>query len=409
VTAVNQYGESDPSNTAQANKPGITGGEEAEDQQGVAADGEGAIDEQAPSDDEGAASERADGGGREVLSGEEEITKYYFLGSQRVAMRQGGDVYYFHTDHLGRKSAMSDGAGDAHGDPVRYLPFGEVHSGDLGSLPTDHGFTGQKHNDDLGLIFMQARFYVPRLGRFASADVIVPNPTDPQSLSRYSYVRNRPLVRIDPSGLCDEGHDGYASCMAIKARLEELYDIFAQGDWWYEEILQVEIAIQAMAQSFSENGADDGRDAARQLFGGTRVKRIRGHHDYANAMKKIGNRIDFYDGTFKGTVINGDQISHPPKSLDQIHWTVVHEFAHVWDSLDRGFISWDLRKEVGGHYEWSGLKRTYAVNDPLPDGRVARNQREDWSDTFAAFVVDRTRLSAVRCQVVTDQINRFFR
>ncbi|MBC6962635.1 MAG: hypothetical protein DWB48_07870, partial [Nitrosomonas sp.] len=39
-----------------------------------------------------------------------------------------------------------------------------------------------------------------RLGRFLSADTIVPNPLDPQDLNRFSYVRNNPLRYIDPSG-----------------------------------------------------------------------------------------------------------------------------------------------------------------------------------------------------------------
>jgi hypothetical protein len=49
---------------------------------------------------------------------------------------------------------------------------------------------------------MRARFYVPAVGRFASADIIVPNPKDPQAFNRYSYVLNSPLVYTDPSGHC---------------------------------------------------------------------------------------------------------------------------------------------------------------------------------------------------------------
>ena len=45
-----------------------------------------------------------------------------------------------------------------------------------------------------------ARFYDPALGRFVQADTIVPSPGDPQSLNRYSYVLNSPLVYRDPSG-----------------------------------------------------------------------------------------------------------------------------------------------------------------------------------------------------------------
>jgi RHS repeat-associated protein len=53
---------------------------------------------------------------------------------------------------------------------------------------------------ELGLLYYGARFYVPGLGRFASADTIVPNPTNPQSYNRYSYVRNNPLNMADPTG-----------------------------------------------------------------------------------------------------------------------------------------------------------------------------------------------------------------
>ena len=47
---------------------------------------------------------------------------------------------------------------------------------------------------------MNARYYVPGVGRFASADSLVPAPANPQSLNRYSYVNNNPLNATDPSG-----------------------------------------------------------------------------------------------------------------------------------------------------------------------------------------------------------------
>ena len=47
---------------------------------------------------------------------------------------------------------------------------------------------------------MGAREYDPSLGRWLSADTIVPGPANPQSLNRYSYVYNNPCKYIDPSG-----------------------------------------------------------------------------------------------------------------------------------------------------------------------------------------------------------------
>ncbi len=45
-----------------------------------------------------------------------------------------------------------------------------------------------------------ARFYDPLLGRFLSADTVVPQPGHPQALNRYSYVLNNPLKYTDPTG-----------------------------------------------------------------------------------------------------------------------------------------------------------------------------------------------------------------
>jgi hypothetical protein len=46
------------------------------------------------------------------------------------------------------------------------------------------------------------------LNRFASADTLVPDPTNPQSLNRLSYVGNQPLRYTDPSGyFCYDADD----------------------------------------------------------------------------------------------------------------------------------------------------------------------------------------------------------
>lgn len=81
----------------------------------------------------------------------------------------------------------------------RYYPYGEVRW-ITGTLPTDLQFTGQRRDDHTALIHMGARWYDARLGRWTSADTIVPGFADPQNLNRYSYVRNNPVRYTDPSG-----------------------------------------------------------------------------------------------------------------------------------------------------------------------------------------------------------------
>jgi hypothetical protein len=44
--------------------------------------------------------------------------------------------------------------------------------------------------------------FLPLLGRFLSADTIVPSPGNPQAWNRYAYTFNNPLKYTDPSGHC---------------------------------------------------------------------------------------------------------------------------------------------------------------------------------------------------------------
>ena len=117
-------------------------------------------------------------------------------------------LYYSLKDHpstslrtsLGSASTLLDASGNvvANGEQ-RYYPFGEsrITSADL---KTDHLFTEQLSLGLGGIYSYGARFYSPRLGRFLSADTVVPSWADPQSVNRFSYVGNNPLKYIDPSG-----------------------------------------------------------------------------------------------------------------------------------------------------------------------------------------------------------------
>ncbi|MCB8952722.1 MAG: RHS repeat-associated core domain-containing protein [Ardenticatenales bacterium] len=90
---------------------------------------------------------------------------------------------------------------------------------------TDRSFTGQKHNDDLGLIYYNARYYVPGIARFASADTIVPEQSNPQTLNRYAYTRNNPLKYVDPTGHCAQyaGSEQYKQCTDAWSSIRQYY------------------------------------------------------------------------------------------------------------------------------------------------------------------------------------------
>ena len=120
---------------------------------------------------------------------------YYPAGG---AMRVDGTRYYILKDHLNSASVMTNQSGTTVGED-RFYPFGEMCF-TTGNMQTDKLFTGQRQMAGLGIYHYNARFYSPKLGRFLSADTIVPSPTSPQAFNRYSYVMNNPLRYIDPTG-----------------------------------------------------------------------------------------------------------------------------------------------------------------------------------------------------------------
>jgi RHS repeat-associated protein len=69
-------------------------------------------------------------------------------------------------------------------------------------LETDYRFTGQRQESNAGLYDYGPRFYDNYLNRWLSPDTIVPDPSNPQSLNRYSYSLNNPVKYNDPSGHC---------------------------------------------------------------------------------------------------------------------------------------------------------------------------------------------------------------
>ena len=89
----------------------------------------------------------------------------------------------------------------------KYYPYGETRW-TTGTIYTDQLFTGQREMAGLGIYDYGARFYSPKLGRFLSADTIVPGVANPQALNRYSYVLGNPIRYNDPTGhMCSDPDD----------------------------------------------------------------------------------------------------------------------------------------------------------------------------------------------------------
>jgi RHS repeat-associated protein len=122
---------------------------------------------------------------------------------------------YFVPDHLGSVSVVTDGTTKQVTARESFDAWGKQRHSDWSddatcssglTSPTTRGFTSQEDIAALCLVNLNARLYDPSIGRFLSADSVIPDPYDGQSYNRYTYVDNRPLSLTDPTG-----HDGDCS------------------------------------------------------------------------------------------------------------------------------------------------------------------------------------------------------
>lgn len=117
------------------------------------------------------------------------------------------ETTYFHHDRLGSVVALSDSNGvitheldyDTYGNPEQ-------------AMPTPFGYTGHRHEQDLGLVDAGGRFYDPVFGVFLSADPISPLGGSSPRMNRYAYVGCDSVNFVDPTGLfLEEIWSGLAS------------------------------------------------------------------------------------------------------------------------------------------------------------------------------------------------------
>jgi len=123
-----------------------------------------------------------------LMAGIASADSYIYGNGQRLVKVNESGVFYFHSDHLGSTSVITNSKGEVVEEQIN-LPFGEPISGS-----ERYGFTGKELDSDLGLNYFGARYYSPETGRFLNVDPAL------QDFSSYVYTGNNPLIRIDPDG-----------------------------------------------------------------------------------------------------------------------------------------------------------------------------------------------------------------
>ncbi len=115
------------------------------------------------------------------------------------AQRPAAQVYFYHPDHLGTATLLTD----INGQPYQYflnLPFGEEMAAQRadGKFSTRYKFNGKELDKQTGYYYYGARYYDPVLSRWLSVDPLAEKNA---GAVPYNFTLNNPIILIDPLGL----------------------------------------------------------------------------------------------------------------------------------------------------------------------------------------------------------------
>jgi RHS repeat-associated protein len=136
------------------------------------------------------------------------VTKRFFASGVKIESGPNAGAYYYTRDHLGSIRELVDTSGNIRAR-YAYEPYGR-RARVVANVESDFGFAGMLWSSEADLALTHYRAYDPELGRWLSRDPLG-NAETREGPNLYAYVRNEPVSRIDPQGLC-----GSSLCACFK-------------------------------------------------------------------------------------------------------------------------------------------------------------------------------------------------
>jgi RHS repeat-associated protein len=104
--------------------------------------------------------------------------------------------YFYHSDHLGSASYVTDREGDVN-QFIAYLPFGEILAEQHSAWDSPYKFNAKELDNETRLYYYGARYYDPGVSRWLGVD---PLAEDYPGISPFVYCLNNPVKYVDPDG-----------------------------------------------------------------------------------------------------------------------------------------------------------------------------------------------------------------
>ena len=121
-------------------------------------------------------------------------TKHSYSNAERIKEK---DVFFYHSDHLGSTSYITDLQGNAT-QFVCYKPYGEALVDEHNtSYEQPWKFNGKELDSETGLYYYGARYYEPKLALWYGVDALAEKYPN---MGGYVYCAGSPVKLVDPDG-----------------------------------------------------------------------------------------------------------------------------------------------------------------------------------------------------------------
>ncbi len=303
-----------------------------------------------------------------------------------IVTEKAGETRYLLSDGLGSVRQVLDESGAV----VAYNEF-DPYGNPVQNDSSPYGYTGEWWQDEVELLHLRARWYMPETGTFLSRDAWEGNSFQPQSFNGWNYVEENPVLYIDPSGNCRRNDtDCLNKAQSIVNKYPNTkihignplvndlcgYNIYIQNKYWKTSELEVlESAIDKVFIAFDNNTPAFQRAIPEITF----IRR--NWSTRGDSTTYIVSRILVYDDLF---------ISYSPEKQP---WIIIHEFAHAIDTSlyiwTPGFVS-----ATGGTCSGLGFLTGNCVGFYTPGPNLYRElydesntkPKEDFAEGFVLWV-----------------------
>ncbi|AEV68149.1 Kelch repeat-containing protein [Acetivibrio clariflavus] len=132
-----------------------------------------------------------------------------------MRIADGQSYYYMYNGHADVTALINAATGNIDAT-YYYDAFGNiVESNGVAKDKNSILYAGYQYDKEIGLYYLNARMYDPKIARFLQEDTYTGDINDPLSLNLYTYCNNNPLIYVDPTGHGPEEHDFYRHLESI--------------------------------------------------------------------------------------------------------------------------------------------------------------------------------------------------